>query len=96
MWDEPTVLEHIEDDRIEDLNYEPPHQAEAGGVYFIAQHIFRLHKRDHRRFEEAGLRAQTLECHTGRFVVRHSGRALSDCTQSFPPRFSTALSSPPK
>ena len=63
MWDEPTVLEHIEADRIEYLSYDPPQQAEARRDYFIAQHISRLHTRDHRRFEEAGFRAQTLEGH---------------------------------
>ena len=39
MWDEPTVLEHIEADRIEDLNNELPQQAEASRDDFIAQHI---------------------------------------------------------
>ena len=68
MWDAPEVLEHLETDRIEDVNYEPTQQAEA---------ISRLHLRDEERFEEAGLRARTLERHTGQFVVRHDGRAFS-------------------
>ena len=80
MWDDSTVLEHIEADRIDDLHYEPPQvlQAEASRDDFIAQHISCLHRRDQARFEEAGLRAQTLERHTGRFVVRHTGRAFSE------------------
>ena len=68
VWDAPEVLEHLGTDRIEDVNYEPTQQDEA---------ISRLHKRDQARFEEAGLRAHTLERHTGRLVVRHSGRAFS-------------------